>query len=861
MRFTKNVPVKYLSLLLLFVIHFFDASAACVTCYSVKDAMENPASVRQLILRNKGLTEFPQEILSMSSLVYLDLSQNNIIAFPEANESNPLLTHLVLSKNRGLNTHSLFSYTANKKLLEFLDLSDCSVGQLSYRIGDHPALMELHLPGNKLQTLPGEIGKLSKLNYLNLSRNQLAHIPYLLSELHKLKSLDISENLIENHEGIFTSLRANNTLKELSVSLETPNLQLAASLQYLPIESLRIVGSFFKMLPPSILRLKRLNKLIFERCDFDPRMQSTMDWGGLKNLDAFELISCNSLPNLKNLTEVGSVKVFGTNVIPPDSFCNMRKIGELNLSGQPIELEGLEKLQSCLPETKILHASLRDHQKVASTQREVIKSVESNNYVMESSSTMMIQTDQMLLDIPARAFQTANGQMYDGKVHLKLKELFDPVSMFLEQIPMTFDNNGEEEVFGSNGMFEFRAFDEAGNELFPNPDAIIQVTLADQQPDNKGELFYLNDTSNQWQRAQPSNNLTVLNFDSLRVAILDSLQRLPDSRFVDIPVVPIYIYFKPAVKSSSPTELSFFAGKPKKSYRTNKALSVGMWQRASNLDQYYITQQVWKLDTTVSDDMRKYLYEVRKTQKRMSKRNMKKVWMYGNMPRPIKNLEITPDFERDCFMMSFSYFDTTLVFPVYLESKNNSKDLAKEQQRFYATYLKLKQAEVRNARRLEAQRRLSERTYADQMRASLAMSLAMQEVQFASNFMGSNGLQFGLMGFGVVNCDYFSRNPVTEVVSLHGELEDTDGSKLAMPRAVSILMLNTNSTLSYGPKNIPISQRDRTLIAFHSDDKRKLHVGKIKRVMGGFADLLITTVVIDGLTSRQIKERVLRAAE
>lgn len=845
---------------LIFVFLLFQSHAACVTCYSIEEAMENPEGVRQLILRNKGLTAFPDEVLEMSGLVYLDLSFNKIVTFPDGEGKNLKLKHLNLTRNIGLNTHSLFSYTRGKEHLESLDLTDCSVGQLSYAIGQHPSLLELRLSGNQLATIPGELGQLRNLKTLNLSKNKIKSIPYVLSELYKLEELDLSENVIENHESIFLSLSSTKTLKKLVLSMEQSSNRMSAKIANLPITSLHIVGSTVSVIPAALFRLENLTKLVFEQCDFSNNLQQKMDWSSLNSLEELAFMSCPTLPNMSGLSNVTNVRVFGADALPPDSFCKMKKVSELNLSGQPINGTDLNQLKSCLPNTKIIHTSINDN-RIAVSNRTPIKEVEKSTFVMQASSEKVISTDQMMMDIPQNAFTNEDGSIYTGEVILELKELFDPVSMLLEQVPMTYNNNGVEELFGSNGMFEFRAIDDKGNALQPNPNALIEVTLENQQPNNTGDLFYLNDKTNEWRMAESSNRLTTINVDSLRIAYLDSLMQLPDNFFLDIPNVPIYIYFKPSIKSFKPSELTFQASRPQRNLKVNKNVGVGAWQRATNYDQYFITRHKWKLDTTVQQDLAKYLRNVRKNQRNLSKRSLRKKRVFSSMPRPIKDLKITPDFDRDCFMMTFSYFDTTLTFPVYLASNDHSKDIAKEQKRFYDNYLKTKKKEERNKRKLLAEKKLAEKYYAKQERKSLALNLALSKVQIGSGFISNNSLSFSLSGFGVINCDYFSRNPVNEIIDLPDLLSDVQGRKLEAPEQITLLFLNTNSTFNHRPNNVPIHERDKTLIAFFSTDQTELHVAKIKDITAGIADLEINTIALEGLTSRQIRKQMMAFAQ
>lgn len=49
---------------------------------------------------------------------------------------------------------------------------------------------------NKLNYLPEEIGRLSRLKVLNLSANMLQFLPYSISKLKELQALWLSENQV-----------------------------------------------------------------------------------------------------------------------------------------------------------------------------------------------------------------------------------------------------------------------------------------------------------------------------------------------------------------------------------------------------------------------------------------------------------------------------------------------------------------------------------------------------------------------------------------------------------------------------------------------------------------------------------------
>jgi len=99
-----------------------------------------------LNLSNSGLTEFPKYILSMTQLVELNLSYNQ-------------LTGALPAQIRAL------------KNLQKLDLSYNNMSGVPAEIGELSQLQELNLSHNHFTGLPNEIGNLTNLKVLTLTGN------------------------------------------------------------------------------------------------------------------------------------------------------------------------------------------------------------------------------------------------------------------------------------------------------------------------------------------------------------------------------------------------------------------------------------------------------------------------------------------------------------------------------------------------------------------------------------------------------------------------------------------------------------------------------------------------------------------
>jgi hypothetical protein len=99
--------------------------------------------------------------------------------------------------------------------------------------------------------------------------------------------------------------------------------------------------------------------------------------------------------------------------------------------------------------------------------------------------------------VPANAFLDKNGKPVLGEVELRFREFHDVPSIFAAGINMTYDSLGTEYHFESAGMFEIEGF-QNGEALFTNPDALIAVELASNQPGDYYNIYY-QDPKNGWE--------------------------------------------------------------------------------------------------------------------------------------------------------------------------------------------------------------------------------------------------------------------------------------------------------------------------------------------------------------------------
>jgi len=160
-----------------------------------QNQIPQPSSITKIDLSNKGLTEFPIEILKYKNLVELDLSNNGLKSIPVELSELKNLKYLNLSLNQGLNQVDLKVVLNNAKFnLTVLDLSNCDLVDLPENLGNQTDLRELYLSHNNLISLPYSYTELNKLTKVDLSNNYFNDLNWLIKFWWNIKYINLKNN-------------------------------------------------------------------------------------------------------------------------------------------------------------------------------------------------------------------------------------------------------------------------------------------------------------------------------------------------------------------------------------------------------------------------------------------------------------------------------------------------------------------------------------------------------------------------------------------------------------------------------------------------------------------------------------------
>ena len=139
--------------------------------------------------------------------------------------------------------------------------------------------------------------------------------------------------------------------------------------------------------------------------------------------------------------------------------------------------------------------------------------------ISPTKDTVIYHKSGSVISIPKEAFLDENGAVISSPIDLKFRMFSNPLDIYLAGIPMNFTNeNGEELVFESAGMFEINASNN-GKAVQVNPNNKIKVDAVSFSEDAKFNRYDLDPKTNTWRE---------LGKDEIKTATKkEELERLP----------------------------------------------------------------------------------------------------------------------------------------------------------------------------------------------------------------------------------------------------------------------------------------------------------------------------------------------
>ncbi|KAL5110355.1 Phosphatidylinositol 4-kinase type 2-beta [Taenia crassiceps] len=200
---------------------------------------------------------------------------------------------LVVSHREGMDPH-----VYHLKQLNFLDISKCTLTDLSDDLSNLIELTKLSLRCNAISKLPDALGALNNLRFLDLSFNLITNLPSaIFDSLSQLETLMIDSNNLT----------------------QLPSLEGLIDLHHLSVSN-----NALSCLPESIIYCTKLITADFSGNKIS-ELSDEIEWGNLANLHLFNL-SNNQLARV------------------PQALSECKKLKDLQLQGNPLKDPRLRKL-------------------------------------------------------------------------------------------------------------------------------------------------------------------------------------------------------------------------------------------------------------------------------------------------------------------------------------------------------------------------------------------------------------------------------------------------------------------------------------------------------------------------------------
>jgi len=795
-------------------------------------------------LSSRNIHELPKNIVNNPSVSEIDFSDNPYFDLADS-VLMPNVIKLKLSRTI-VNPWELDQIGKAFPNLEVLDLSSCGISFIGSKMQTFGRLKELNLANNTLTNIPYEFQSLSNLTTLNLSNNDIKTGTINLSYLRKLVTLNLSNNEKLESSVLLTSIQNNQRLRYLSMSSPTVSL---ATVELLPdsIQELTL-DHITSALPAEFSQLKTVKKLSISNSAINEAGFAPMTrMPGLSQVS----ISGSRLPrSIVGVRKLDSLTLQQNNEDFTQSLTVLQQLAllkKLDLSGSDFRLEQLADLKKALPNTIIYTGKVELSEEMKANNLPEIIAPPSVNTTISSVEENVIKLRNTAFEIPTNAFLTQDNKVYNGPVQIQAKVYDNALDIALSGAPMTYNENGNDELFSSNGMIDFRARTPDGQELKPNPNNMIMVTMQNTQPGTKPSLFQFQDSSKVWTILPTIPMISYTNPELQRT--IDSVNLLDyRSQVVLQPMEPIY-ELKAKFKGWDAAWLSIYATQESKRTTDPAINGIESLVRFNEPYRELYHKFQFQIDTVLS---REQVLHLNNIQFLKQKKDNYEVGNYYFLPRKVWNLKVVPDLAHDNYRLTCDIGDSSYSFPITIrgtETRAIQKGVAAFEMERMETEKKSEHLKL-----LFEQHRDS--VIATAAAAYKARVIAQLQQAAAGSLFAQEQVRFGLSNFGTVNCDYFSRNKPNGRSSLASVLVDQNNQEIKAPESVRVALMDDLTYLNVDEDQIPIYNGKKNYGIIRISET----VIGVFAIFGNMGSTIrnIKTINIEGKSSDEVRSLILQ---
>lgn len=242
------------------------------------------------------------------------------------------------------------AYLRTRVADDTLRLANLGLVALPPQIAHFPHVPRLYAEGNRLTTLPDEVGDMVLLSWLNLAKNRIASLPRTLAHVPALRTLYLTDNDLAAIPSTVFELAE---LRTLSIG-DNQLTEIPEAIGDMPaLADLSLYDNQLRDLPRSLAKLPLTFLHLGDHAWEEPPavlgecMQLETLWIASRALKRLPAAICK-LPKLKEL-----MLWYSSVTEVPDELYEMTQLRELRIKNNPLPDAVYARLAEALPDTKI----------------------------------------------------------------------------------------------------------------------------------------------------------------------------------------------------------------------------------------------------------------------------------------------------------------------------------------------------------------------------------------------------------------------------------------------------------------------------------------------------------------------------